>query len=233
MSEERFEQSPEDQYLDLLIRLAFEQKERQEIARLVSETEPSCSREEREASDNAFLLAMEKADAERKLLSKRRKQMKIKKAIAFSGKIAACLLLIALIAFPVAMAVSSAFRSQVMRLLVELDMQNGEAHISLTENADEAFMVPADWPGEWHPAYIPEDMELSSIDAYMFTVCYSDGGDKLMWFSEKDESFNSLIGTEQSEISSITVNGMQGWAFEGNDEYHSCTIVWSTDDRWF
>lgn len=148
-------QSAEDQYLDLIIRLAFERKADLEIGQMLSAPDPELTADEKHAADSAFQRALSEEEAVRKREKRKHSAMVCRRVLLNAGKFVACLILIAEIALPVAVASSAQFRSRVMQLLMVTDTVNNDAYFSFVENKEAAFSVPEAWPGEWYPSYIP------------------------------------------------------------------------------
>ena len=68
--------------------------------------------------------------------------------------IGACVVLVIGIAAPIAIANIEAIRVRVMELLINI--QDEYTEISMVENEEMAFDVPAAWRGEYYPSYIPD-----------------------------------------------------------------------------
>lgn len=65
-----------------------------------------------------------------------------------------------------------------MKLLIRIDWDEGVMQMNLVEDEGAAFDVPADWPGEYFPSYLPEGLEVtwkSYIPDYMHRVHFRIG----------------------------------------------------------
>ena len=57
-----------------------------------------------------------------------------------------------------------------------------------------------------------------------------------MYFIEHDEDSDMLAGTDNSSVSSITINGHPGYIIDGitsDGITHTITVVWQNDTTWF
>lgn len=233
MSLKKEKQSTEDQYLDLIIKLAFERKAELEIEQLLNEPDPELSEEDEAAADRAFQTAMAEEEEQRRKEKRTQTIFFIRKALLNVSKFAACLIIVVGIAVPIAIATSSQFRSKVMQLLMDIDTVSNEAHFSFVEDENAAFYVPEDWDGEWYVAYIPTDLSLISVQQLMQYVEFSDGNLRKLRFSEMDEEYSAMIGTENTTITNVTIRGQIGWMIVDNGEDHAIAIIWSHENKWF
>lgn len=233
MSLNKEKQTAEDQYLDLIIKLAFERKAELEIEQLLNEPDPKLTEEEKAAADRVFQAVLAEEDEQRRKEKKTQAILFFRNTLLNVCKVAACLIIIVGIAVPIAVATSSQFRSKVMQLLMDIDTVNNEAHFSFVENEDAAFYVPEGWEGEWYMSYIPSDLSLANIRILMQEVEYSDGNLRKLKFSEMDAEYGAMIGTENTTISNVSIAGQTGWIIVDNGEDHAITVVWSNEDAWF
>lgn len=226
-------QSAEDQYLDLIICLAFERKADLEIKQLIDEPDPVLSEKEKAITDTAFQKALSEEEKRNHEERRTRAARNFRKFCVGICKVAACLIIVASITLSIAIATSAQFRSKVMQLLVDIDTVNNEARFSYIENENAAFYVPQEWTGEWYMSYIPSDLSLTSIQSMMQYAEYSDGNERKLRFSEMGEENGVMIGTENTTITNITVSGQIGWMIIDNSEEQAIAIVWSNENKWF
>lgn len=233
MSMQNIKQTAEDQYLDLIIRLAYEQIADQEVEKLLNEPDPELTNEEKTTADKAFQDVLSEEDTRRKHEKRRQSTKNFRHMLVKVCEVAACLIIIIGIAFPIAIATSAQFRSKVMHLLMEIDSTKQEAHFHFVEDEKAAFYVPDDWEGEWYPAYIPSDMKLTGIEHIFLRSEYRNDSDAIFWFYELGNEANAMIGIEDANIETIDINGSKAWLLYDESDKHRITVVWSTDDKWF
>lgn len=235
----------QDQHLDLLIRLAFEQINEEEINDLIQSDDPPLSAEESKRMEQCYQRAIcmsKRFQQQEKRDASRRNAIKALKAISIGF---AAILIIALIAFPVAFAVSSEFRTSVMSLFVVFDETAHEAHFSLQTdsvyipkeiNSDATVEIPSGWKGEYFPYYIPDDMSVTHISKQDGTDIEFEGeGARKIAFSEYDSSASLLAGTEGAIITQITLsNGTTATIIEADlAKIHVVSVTWAMQEKWF
>lgn len=237
--------SMQDQHLDLLIRLAFEQINEEEISELIQSDDPPLSAEESIRMEQCYQKAVCLSERFRHQERHNARRKNVKKTFRAISVGFAAMLIVALIALPVAFAVSSEFRTSVMKLFVEIDETEHEAHFSF--HADSAYSqeengsgkaaeIPDGWKGEYYPYYIPEDMSVTYISQYDGTdVEFEGDGDRKIAFSEYDSGTSLVAGTEDAVITQITLsNGATAIVIEGDSrEIHTFSVTWAIGDKWF
>lgn len=120
---------------------------------------------------------------------------------------AAVLALAFAVSLGTAMAVSGEVRVAVMRLLYRVTPEYTE--ISMAEDEDAAFFVPADWTGSYYPSYIPEGYSFYSVTGTpsIRETIYTSSENKMLSFTENDPSVESNEDTENYEIIEIDLKG--------------------------
>lgn len=228
--------SIEDQYLDFLISLAFEKQECDEIAAVSnSPVEPEGLANEHTAN-MALHAAYERIGKETH--HKRRTKL-LSIAGRFSAnviKIAACIALVIVIAGPVAFAQSPTFRSKVMELLMQFDTEQGTVTYSFEEVPSAAFDVPAGWTGTHFMAYVPEEFEIYEFDPDYQEIEYRNTSNCMLFFGEYDESTVTVMGTDDADVSYISIHGQPASVVEAvsvYDELPIVSIAWSNNVNWF
>ena len=223
----------QERHLDLMIRLSFDMDDADEVQRLLDSSDPVLTPEEQAMAQEIFATAQSKAKQHSRI-EKRKKARQTAGRIAMRViEAAACLILIAMIAVPVAMAASPTFRARVMKLLIEMNPDTQEVQYTFVEDPDASFFVPELWMGDYYPSYIPEGFALQNYDPSFPQVEYH-YGTVIFYFSE-DTAATNLLVTHEGEVGyGEDINGCPALVFEGGSgPYAYCHILWSNDDRWF
>jgi len=226
----------QNEHLDTMIKLAFELDDNLEIQRILSTPDPTLSAEEVASADRAFDRAIASSEKDRKHKDRVRLIKIARQIVPRVIEIAACLVLIAAFATPIALANSATFRAKIMQLLVEWDTEKGEAHFQFTENKEATFWVPEGWIGSHFPSLIPDGFQIFDFDPFFTMIEYRNANDDQLFFCEYDANTNLLAGTENAIISSIHINGYPGYLIEGKGAdgiTEAITVVWSNDINWF
>lgn len=225
--------SLQDRHLDLLIRLSFDMDDADEVQRLLDSPDPVLTPEEQAMAQEIFSAAQNKA----KHHHQAEKRIKLRHALGRIAmraiEVAACLILVAMIAVPVAMATSPAFRARVMKLLIEMNPDTQEVHYTFVEDPDASFDVPEFWSGDYFPSYIPSGYELYDFTPMFTTAEYHNGVSKL-YFEECTDDVSLTVDVEESMISEAEINGCPAIVCEGGSgDSYFFHIIWANDDRWF
>lgn len=223
----------QDRHLDLMIRLSFDMDDMDEVQRLLDSPDPVLTPEEQAMAQEIFATAQTKAKNQT-LTEKRRKTRQTAGRIAMRViEAAACLILFAMIAVPVALAASPTFRARVMKLLIEMNPDTQEVHYTYVEDADASFDVPELWDGDYFPSYIPSGFELYDYNP-IFTVAEYHKGISRLYFEEYDDGTDLTTGLEDSIFYETDINGCPAIVCESSREDVSFIhIIWANDDRWF
>lgn len=227
----------QDRHLDLMIRLSFDMDDADEVQRLLDSPDPVLTPEEQVMAQAIFATAQDKA----KQYSRAEKRVKARRT---SGRIvmrvieaAACLILFAMIAVPVAMAASPTFRARVMKLLIVMNPDTQEVQYTLVEDPDAAFFVPEFWPGDFFPSYIPEGYELVNYMPELWS-CEFINGDSKFYYDEMSIYASLGMLAEGQIVYETTINGARAIMVESgsptdDDGHWSYNILWEGEDRWF
>lgn len=146
-------------------------------------------------------------------------------AVPRLAKVAALVIACVTLAGGAALAVGGTLRVSVMRL--ELEETKDYTALSLVEDEEASFDVPAEWKGRYYLSYIPEGMTLTQI----FDDGYVDGYRTVEYFNEPERSLKidyteggsgttANIDTENAEIRSMTIQGYEGHMVIKNDSFH-------------
>lgn len=230
------ESALQEAHLDLMIRLAFDQENLEMVQETLQEDETVLTEKEKISAANAWEKAQSKMDALEKSKKRQHNLECLKTALPRIVKVAACLMLVVAMTFPIAVANSEYFRAKVMQLLIDIDMEKNEAYFSYVENEDATFDVPEGWTGDYFPALIPTGMELIRQSQRICLVEYADAEKKTFSFTELDTDAGASIGTEKTNISYADVHGasacvIDGWSQDGLT--HTVNVVWAQNEKWF
>jgi len=226
----------QEQHLDMMIKLAFDLDDAEEIQRILDEEEPKLAPEDQSFADGILASALMKAENQNKRHKRQRYANRARRAIPRMIEIAACLVLITALATPIALAHSAEFRAKVMQLLIRIDRENGEAYFRFEQDSEASFGVPEGWIGSHYPSYIPEGYQIYEFDPLFAMIEYRDAKGAQFIYSEYDENAELMTGIENASISSIEINGHTGYVIEGtaeDGETHTVTVTWSNDTHWF
>ena len=139
--------------------------------------------------------------------------------------IAACLVVIAAIAAPIAMAHNEWFRSVVYRLV--LRDAGGGIEARLEADPASSFTVPAAWEGLYYPAAMPDSFHVSAVNGGS-SLELMDDAQRLLILEEHLPQDAAWIDTAGKQIGKITAGGMEAYLIEGTNER---TIILPLDDR--
>ena len=237
MSEEIREYTDlEEDYLDLLIRLAYDMDDLDKTQQILAETEEEVSAPDEETIRRTWQAAEEKIDRLEKEEKRRNRVTAFRKAVPQVLKIAACLMLALCITVPVVLASSAEFRSRVIELLMNVDRENEVVHFDFVENPDASFAVPGAWNGDYFISWVPEGFEETWCSQFTSSVSYSDAEGHRFTFSENDEGVSMGAGLETQDVRETDINGSTAYIMSGytNDgAVHTVTVVWPREDKWF
>lgn len=226
----------QERHLDLMIKLAFDQEDAEEIQQILDEANTASIPQEDEMSKRAWIRAQAKMYDIDKTEQRAKRLAGVKQSIPRVLEVAACLIVVFSIAMPIAIASSAEFRARVMQLLVNIDTAQNEAHFEFVENTDASFTVPEGWTGDYFMSYIPNGMVESWHSERVTTIEYVDEAGSGLAFSEYLENSSVSVGTENATISYTDINGTNACVIDGYSQSsaaHMVTIVWSNDAKWF
>ena len=226
------EQNPilsNERYIDLLTELVLEQEEENELSELtnISDSEINMVSGERAKSvwqDCRLLIRKSKGVSTSK--------DKTKKVLARIINIAACVVLLVCMIFPVVLASNAQLRKNVYKLII--DMQPSGVEISMDLDEDQSFDVPSDWEGEYFPTRIPEGFAPTPI-GNSGTLDLWDDSNHMITLEEKDPQSRAWIDTNGATMEPLNLNGKSAFLFEktyqDGRKYH--TAVVNLEDRYF
>lgn len=226
----------QDQHLDMMIKLAFDMEDAEEVQRILEEPDPALTEDEETFTNAIFVEALNASEQQSKREKRQQYVASIRRVIPRLVEVAACLILVVALATPVALASSVTFRAKVMQLLMELDSEKGEAYFSLTEDESARFLVPEGWKGSFFPSYLPDGYYIYDFDPFFTSILYRNTQDFQFYFDEYDDSTGMTSGIENATVSTVTINGHTGYLIDGTASdgiTHAVTIIWQNDKKWF
>lgn len=141
---------------------------------------------------------------------KQRNRRLLQHTIPHLAQVAAVIIAVIVLTGGVALATSKTVRVQVMRLLLNVEKEYTE--LSLVEDENASFDVPAEWQGSCFPAYIPERMEIFELVNGNLIVYRGDQDKKQeVCFSESDASTTTNLDTENASVRMIMIQGNSGY----------------------
>ena len=205
--------SYQDQHLNLLIRLAFQQIEEETVEQFVYTPDPTLNITETACADRAFHRAMiastEKNKADRKQKRKQNTYLSLRVAAA----VLIAVIGLALIALPIAFAVSPEFRDSVMKLFAQTDSEKGQASYSFKmedttgEDIPNHDSSPDFWLGDRYPQYIPEGFTISSYDDILNQITFINASGNIIQYAEFNGRLNLDTLPSNAEVIYSEVSG--------------------------
>lgn len=226
----------QEQHLDMMIKLAFDMEDAAEVQRILEEPDPDLTEDEVSFTNVLFLDAWNASERKIKNEKRQRFAASLRKVMPRFIEVAACLILIIAFVTPVALASSASFRAKVMQLLMELDNEKEEVYFTFTEDESAEFWVPEGWTGTCYPSYVPEGYEVYSFIPLLSSIEYRDPVGNQLYFDEYSDNSDMMVGTENCSVSTIAINGHNGYIVDGlaaDGMTHSVTIVWQGDSKWY
>ncbi len=141
------------------------------------------------------------------------------------GRVFAAVLLLMLVS------VGSAFAAvrMVQIGLLKLDVQTYQERTSYAlQPSGETLEVPAEWTGDFYPAYIPKGFAL--YDCMSREAEYRTGNSETLTFSENAYGARVSLDTENAAVSTVQVNGAEATLIEKNGWV---AVVWTANNRLF
>jgi len=212
------ESEMQEEYLDMLIKTAFEWKEMREELEILDESRQPLGQEEIARRDR--ILARIRKGGMR--VRPERKPIPFPK-IAYA---AACLLLVVIIAAPLAIAHVGPIRTRVIRLLV--DINDRYASVSLEEISPP--VPPEGWKGEYYLGYLPEGFELSYTNELQMYVEYCDTYGRIIKFLECGLTEIDNVDSEDALINVVQAGGQKATIIEKDGKTR---MIWANDEKRF
>lgn len=206
---------------DLKIRLALQQEFEREVDELVAEANPT------DAGQTRQIRKMEEKVLKDIAVHTGRQRRRHEQKRRFPR----CARVIAAVALLVMVSVGSAMATvhMVQIGLLKLDVQTYPERTSYgLVPSDKAVDVPAEWKGDFYPAYIPEGFEFDCC--YSSEAIYYNANGDLLSFSEEKYGSKTSLDTENANASSLYINGAEATLIE-KDGWTA--VVWSANNRLF
>ena len=218
----------EDDHLDAMLRLAFDYKEDIELQELIEKSKRELTPEEEAQAGAAYQLFEQKYEQEIAKGKAAKRYLRIRHVLGGVARIAACILLILVIATPFAVANIGLIRERVLRILLSFD--EGNVDVTLVDDSMLIETVPTGWKGAYYPSYIPEGFVLASIATTGKTVCYTNAEGLLITYGEFTKGAIVSLDDMDATRLPITINDFEGYAIVSGERVE---ITWSDGDYLF
>lgn len=149
-----------------------------------------------------------------------------------AGRAAAIIVAALAVAGGVAIAASHTVRVQVMKLLTQAETEYTQ--LSLVEDTEASFDIPAEWEGDYYPSYVPKGLSLYAVYPWpgdnSIEYVNNDTGTIQISFSECDDSTITNIDMESATTKDITIHGDTGILSTKGDRI---IIYWDNGRKYF
>ena len=205
--------SCQDQHLDLLIRMAFQQIEEETVEQFVQTPDPTLNSTETACADRAFHRAMIASTEKNKADRKQKRKLNAYLSLRVAAAVLIAVIGLALIALPIAFAVSPEFRDSVMKLFAQTDSEKGQASYSFKmeettgEDIPNQDSSPDFWLGDRYPQYIPEGFTISSYDDILNQITFKNASGNIIQYAEFNGRLNLDALPSNAEVISSEVSG--------------------------
>ena len=206
---------------DLKIRLALQQEFEQEVDELVAEVDPAGAGQSQPIREMEEKVLRDIAVH----TSRRRPQTAQKRRFPRCARVAAAIALLVMVS--VGSAMTTVHMAQIGLLKLNIQTYPERTSYGLVPS-DEAVDVPAEWKGDFYPAYIPEGFEFDRCR--LNNVIYLDKDGRCLDFSEETYGSITNLDTENANLSSVFINGAEATLIE-KDGW--AAVVWSANNRLF
>ena len=217
----------QNQYVDALIGLAFEEMDALEAQEALAESE-QLPPETEAAATAVFLRVKERIRREYNRQRRKTHRQSFQKALPRILEIAAVLVLLVGIAAPVAIAGVSSIRVKVLEML--MTFEDDHVEINMHEKQNAAFYVPGNYLGDYFPAYLPEGFEYTYISQLSDYIEMQNLEGQRINFGSFSEYGGGNFDTENAKLSYVTLHDQQVLLIEKKGLY---TIIWEMDNRVF
>lgn len=219
--------SIQDDHMDDLIRLAYKQADALETQEILENDVRELTPDEEELCRRAYRSFLQKVDVQKREEKKQKDIRQWKKRASRFVSTAACLVLLLGIATPIAIAKVEFIRVKVLQLLI--DVQEKYTELSLVEDENASFIVPAEWQGDYYISYIPDGCVLDRIDPDINQAVYYQKGKMVIEFDERSADAEMNVDSEDAKITYGTVKGDIALIIEKADTL----IAWSNGEKYF
>lgn len=205
---------------DLKIRLVFQQQFEREVASIM---EPETIADAEEARNVARL----EEDVKRFLSKSRRRRNRKQKLYTLPkwGRMLATMFVLLIVSMGSALATTKVIQKGWLNVDIQ---ERKEATNYQVQLAAESQNIPQGWEGVFFPSYIPEGYEI--LNCNQDIVDYEDANGNLLTFSELRHGATLDLNTENAELSSDVVNGVEATVIEKGKWV---AVVWISHNRLF
>lgn len=232
-----------DEHLDGMLRLAYRREAERKIEEIIEDSKRPFTPEEDAQLELAYRQFLVKYEEHLRAQKKARHRARIRRAVRRAIRVVSCLILILAVIIPVALPYAVAKNERVRSAVLEMLIEHGDGNVTLSmrEVQDEEFDVPADWKGEYFPAYIPEGFRLKEIGYQEAYVLYLHENGSTICLKESSVSNSMGIDTADADIYYETINGADCMVIvTPNAEKASngsllskYKLIWADDDKYF
>ena len=206
---------------DLKIKLALQQEFEQEVDDLVAEANPTDAGQTRQIREMEEKVLKDIAVH----TGRRRTQHEQKRRFPRCARVIAAVALLVMVSVGSAMATVHMVQIGLLKLDVQTYPERTSYGLVPSEKTVE---VPAEWQGDFYPAYIPEGFEFDCCR--LNNVIYLDKDGRCLDFSEETYGSITNLDTENANLSSVFINGAEATLIE-KDGWTA--VVWSANNRLF
>ena len=206
----------------LKIRIAFAEISEAELDEYDRELSSVSESDYSEAAQRRALKLIERK------LNKQLSKRFIRKTLPHTLQIVALSLLLFFIGLTTAVATVRPVRLRIMDFIAQIEENYSVVSLVYSENED--VVVPVEWKGIYYPFYIPEEYIFSHIDDLFNTVHYISADNRVLQFSEFEDTIYSNVNIDEENALDIIINDNAGIAM--TDEAGT-TITWCVDDIYF
>lgn len=217
----------QEEHLDFMIAMAFRQADLLEAEIVCEQCAQPFDPETQAAADAVLTPLFPRIQALERRHLRRTRLRGLRRRAPRLVEIAACLILALGVATPIAIANVEPLRVRIMKFLIEL--RDGHADLSLRD-AGVTLQVPAEWQGDYYPAYIPEGFSVASFDTAVCMVTYRNDEDAKIMFAEFDEDSATSVDTENAKLDYVTIHGDTALVIDHGDHV---AITWNNGQRYF
>lgn len=219
-----------DKHLDMILKMAYEYENTLKSQQMLGELEEvgkECSEAD---SRNAFALFLKKYEQQQAQQRHQARKVRARRIISRTLEVAACVVLVMAIATPIAIAKVDAIRVKVLELLI--DVKDDHTELSIIEDEEAAFEVPAGWKGVYYLSYIPDEYQFVEIDDMFCQARYQNANGDDIYFSEYNPTTEVNLDSEDAEISYADINGTKGLIIQKTQRNY-IMISWAFEDKFF
>lgn len=235
--------SIQDRHLDTLLSMALEQLEQEENEQWITSADPQVEVSQALRLDQAFSSALREMDRGKKRQKRIQRKKAAVRALRLTAAICAGMILLALVAFPVALAASGDFRNSVMKLLMEFDPLTSSVTYQFlpAEEAEgtspDGFVdpTPKQWRGTHFPAYVPEGFLLSACEESPLQATFASPAGGRFTFSENSGPMPETQAPEGSFFILEFIRGSDSPVVEEPlpEGGTRITVTWEDQSHWY